>query len=153
MEKGHGRIETRAVQARTVRSGELDFPLVAQIARIDRRREWPDGKQETEAVFVLTSCAAEKLSELALAEAVRTHWSIENGLHYRRDRSYDEDRSQIRHRGTAQVIATMRNLAIAVRHHLAPSCRRKRDRTLPQMHRRLAAKPHLALALLIKPWR
>ena len=132
--------------------GELPFPHVAQVARVDRRREFPDGKVETETAFALSSRAPALLGELALGAALQAHWGIENAVHYRRDRTYDEDRCQVRHRATAQVLATLRNLAIAARHHLAPKCKRQRDRTLPQMHKRLAAKPARALALLIKPW-
>jgi len=151
-EKGHGRIETRAIRARPVRSGELPFPHVAQVARVDRRRDLPSGLSQSETLFVITSRPPEALGALAFAAALRAHWAIEDGLHYRRDRTYDEDRCQIRHRSSAQVMASLRNLAIAARHHLAPSCHRLRSRTLPQMHRRLAAKPHRAIALLLKPW-
>lgn len=153
MTKGHGRIETRAIQARAVHPGELPFPHVAQVARVDRRREFPDGKIETETVFALTSRAPAQLGELALGAALQAHWGIENALHYRRDRTYDEDRCQVRDRNTAQVLASLRNLAIAARHHLAPRCKRQRSRTLPQMHRRFAAKPHRAIPLLTQPWK
>ena len=135
-----------------MRPAELPFPHAAQVARIDRRREFSDGRIETETVFALSSRSPEKLGALALGAALRTHWAIENGLHYRRDRSYDEDRHQVQNRGTAQIMASLRNLAIAARHFLAPTCKRKRSRTLPQMHRRMAAKPQRAIALLIEPW-
>jgi hypothetical protein len=120
---------------------------------VDRRREFPDGKIETETVFVLTSRAVAQLDADALAAALRAHWGIENALHHRRDRTYDEDRCQLQNRGTAQVLASLRNLAITARHHLAPRRKRQRSRTLPQMHRHLAAKPGSAIALLLKPWR
>jgi hypothetical protein len=138
--------------ARAVAPGELPFPHLAQVARIDRRREFTDGRIETETVFALSSRAPSALGERALGTAIRHHWGIENALHYRRDRTYDEDRSQVPTRSTAQVMASLRNLAIAARHHLAPRCARQRARTLPQMHRHLAAKPHLAIALIVKPW-
>jgi predicted transposase YbfD/YdcC len=125
---------------------------VAQVARVDRRREWSDGTVQEETVFAITSRPADALGELALGAALRAHWGIENGVHYRRDRTYDEDRCQFQENSTPQVMASFRNLAIAARHYLAPRCARLRDRTLPQMHRRLAAKPHRAVALLTKPW-
>ncbi len=137
---------------RALAPGDLPFPHVAQVARIERRREFPDGRLEEETVFALSSRAVEQLDAAALGAALRAHWGIENALHYRRDRTYDEDRHQLVQRGTAHVMASLRNLAIAARKHLAGRCQRLRDRTLPQMHRRLAAKPHLAIALLTKPW-
>ena len=39
---------------------------------------------------------------------------IENGVHYRRDVSFGEDRCRVRHRNGAEVLATLRNLAIGV---------------------------------------
>lgn len=137
---------------RAVKPGELPFPHVAQVARIERRREFTDGRIEEETVFVLSSRAVGQLDAAGLGKALRAHWSIENALHHRRDRTYDEDRHQVVRHGTAHVMASMRNLAIAVRKHQEGRCQRKRDRTLPQMHRRFAAKPHLAIALLTKPW-
>jgi hypothetical protein len=43
-----------------------------------------------------------------------SHWSIENGLHYVRDMSFDEDRCRIRKHAGAQVMASLRNLAISL---------------------------------------
>jgi len=135
-----------------VRSAQLPFPHVAQAARVDRRRELPNGSIQTETIFAITSRAPDQLGELALGAALRAHWGIENLVFYRRDRSYDEDRCHIRNRATAQIMASLRNLAIAARHRLAQSCQRQRSRTLPQMHRRLAAKPQRAIALIVQPW-
>ena len=42
------------------------------------------------------------------------HWSIENGVHWVRDMTFDEDRSRIRKNGGPQVMATLSNLAISV---------------------------------------
>jgi hypothetical protein len=140
------------VATRAVKSGELSFPHVAQVARIERRRELADGRIEQDTVFALSSRAVAHLDARALGAALRAHWSIENALHHRRDRTYDEDRHQVVRHGTAHVMASMRNLAIAVRKNQEARCTRKRDRTLPQMHRRFAAKPHLAISLLTKPW-
>lgn len=51
----------------------------------------------------------------ALAKAIRRHWgAIENGSHHRRDVTLGEDASRIRHRGAAQALATMRNLALGL---------------------------------------
>jgi len=41
------------------------------------------------------------------------HWHIENQLHWVRDVTYDEDRSQIRTNHCPQVMASLRNLAIS----------------------------------------
>lgn len=46
---------------------------------------------------------------------MRGHWSaIENGVHHTRDVSFGEDRSRIAQPRAAQVMATLRNLAIGL---------------------------------------
>jgi len=46
-----------------------------------------------------------------LLRIVRGHWTIETGNHYVRDRTYDEDRCQVRDANSAHVLATLRSLA------------------------------------------
>lgn len=47
-----------------------------------------------------------------MADIARGHWGIEDRLHYVRDVTYDEDRSQIRTANGPRVMASLRNLAI-----------------------------------------
>jgi hypothetical protein len=47
-----------------------------------------------------------------LADYLRGHWAIENGLHYLRDTTFAEDASQVRTGAGPQVMACLRNLAI-----------------------------------------
>ena len=56
-----------------------------------------------------TEQAARKLLGL-----VRGHWRIENSLHWVRDVTFDEDRSQVRTGNGPRVMATLRNLAISI---------------------------------------
>ena len=49
-----------------------------------------------------------------MLELVRGHWAIENRVHYVRDRTFDEDRSQVRKRAAPQLMASLRNLAISL---------------------------------------
>ena len=44
----------------------------------------------------------------------RGHWGIENRLHWVRDVTFDEDRSQVRTAAGPHVMASLRNLAITV---------------------------------------
>lgn len=44
----------------------------------------------------------------------RAHWTIENRLHWVRDVTFDEDRCRIRKGTGAQVMASLRNLAISM---------------------------------------
>lgn len=151
MEKAHGRIETRALKALSVETGDISFPFVSQIARIDRRRE---GKLKStfETVFIVTSLSAQQADEHKLAALVRGHWSIENQLHYRRDWSYDEDRSRIRNATGARVMATLRNLAIAWAAKRFAHPKPNRRDTLPQLQRHVASSPNMAIAALTSHW-
>ena len=44
----------------------------------------------------------------------RGHWGIENRVHWVRDVTFDEDRSQVRTGAAPQVMAGLRNLVIAL---------------------------------------
>ncbi len=44
----------------------------------------------------------------------RGHWEAENREHYVRDRTFDEDRSQVRTGASPQFLATARNIAISL---------------------------------------
>ena len=93
----------------------MGFYGAAQVARIHRHFVYlKRGKASDETVFAITGRAAGpevKANGEALLEVARGQWSIENGNHYVRDRSYDEDRCQVREPNSAQILATLRSLA------------------------------------------
>lgn len=49
-----------------------------------------------------------------LLQLNRGHWGIKNGLHWVRDMTFDEDRCRVRKGTAAQVMASLRNLVIAL---------------------------------------
>jgi predicted transposase YbfD/YdcC len=69
-------------------------------------------KIETEIVYALTSLSPEQASPKRLLKLLREHWTIENGQHYRRDRTQDEDRCQVRETMSARNLSLLRSLAI-----------------------------------------
>jgi Transposase DDE domain. len=114
LEKGHGRIEKRAIQSTTAVEG-INFPYVAQVIRV--YREFTDiktGKVSTDTSFYITSRSRAKADNERLLELIRNQWSIENSLHYVRDVTFGEDRCQIKKGSAPRVLASMRNLAIAL---------------------------------------
>jgi predicted transposase YbfD/YdcC len=114
-DKGHGRLETRAIWVSGQFPNSLDFPYVAQVARIERVRvRLKDNTEQRETVFCITSLTAEQADATRLLKLNRDHWSIENRLHYVRDRTFDEDRSQVRKRAAPHLMASLRNLAIGL---------------------------------------
>ncbi|MFW5729376.1 MAG: ISAs1 family transposase [Spirochaetota bacterium] len=49
-----------------------------------------------------------------LAHAVRTHWSVENGLHWALDMSFREDDSRMREGYSAENFAMVRRMALSI---------------------------------------
>lgn len=142
LEKGHGRLEIRNIRTSTELNDYLDFPYVGQALCICREvLDLKTNKERKETVYVITSLSPEKADPSRLLELNRGHWSIENRLHYVRDVTFNEDRSQIRTDHAPRLMAAFRNLAISLLNWFG--CRNK-AKTLREM----ATKPHLALSML-----
>ena len=114
-DRGHGRTEQRTTRAAPVspESG-ISFPYAAQVFRVRRDVGGLDGQRtRKEIAYCITSLDAEQASPEQLAGYIRNHWQIENRLHWVRDVTYDEDRSQVRTGSAPRVMASLRNLAIS----------------------------------------
>ncbi len=115
--RGHGRAESRTISVVSLQrcpdlGGEF-FPHAAQAIKLVRRRRPLTGKKwTTVTVYAITSLTAFQADPALLARWIRGHWSIENRLHWVRDVSFDEDRSQVRTAHGPHVMAALRNLAI-----------------------------------------
>jgi predicted transposase YbfD/YdcC len=114
--RGHGRVETRTVSVVSLDpcpdgGGEF-FPHAAQAIKVVRRRRaLGSRKWTTVTVYAITSLTAAQADPVLLARWLRGHWAIE-ALHWVRDVSFDEDRSQIRTSNGPQIMAALRNLVI-----------------------------------------
>lgn len=86
------------------------------------------GRTTTTRHYHLTS---RLLSAQAYLAAARSHWSIENGLHWVLDMTFDEDRARSRKDHAPENLATLRKLALNVLRRSRPaiSIRRKRKRS------------------------
>jgi predicted transposase YbfD/YdcC len=72
------------------------FPHAAQAIKVVRRRRALTSRTwNTVTVYAITSLTALQANPVLLARWLRGHWAIE-ALHWVRDVSFDEDRSQIR---------------------------------------------------------
>jgi len=69
-------------------------------------------KIEKEIAYAVTSFSPEQASPKRLLKLLRDHWTIENGQHYRRDRTQDEDRCQVHETMSARNLSLFRSLAI-----------------------------------------
>jgi predicted transposase YbfD/YdcC len=111
LDKQHGRVERRSLQASTRLAAHLDWPGLAQVCRIDRHTH-RGGKLAQETAYAITSVPSDVADAAQLLEWKRGHWGIENRLHYVRDVTFGEDASQIRKGGAPQCLAAFRNAAI-----------------------------------------
>jgi hypothetical protein len=108
-------LEIRRIWTSTELNDYVDFPYVAQVFCLQREAtDLTTGKFRRETVQGITSLTSQKASPVRLLSLNRCHWCIENGLHYVRDMSFDEDRCRIRKYAGAQVMASLRNLAIGL---------------------------------------
>ena len=115
IDKEHGRIEIRLTQTSTIINDYVKFPHVAQVVRIQRKVTDLIGKPlRNDTAYFITSLSVERADTKYMAELIRGHWSIENSLHYVRDETFAEDRSQIRTGTAPRVFASLRNLAIGI---------------------------------------
>lgn len=61
----------------------------------------------------VASLEADKASPKRLMDTVRGHWGVENGLHFIKDRWWDEDRQWSTRPGLAERLAVLRDGALA----------------------------------------
>ena len=117
VDKGHGRIETRRctvshsvgwLTGNHRYPGEPRFAGLAAIAMVEATVE-KAGAISVERRYYLSSSA---LTPARLAQAVRGHWGIENGLHWVLDVVFKEDQSRLRRGHGARNMAVVRHFAI-----------------------------------------
>jgi predicted transposase YbfD/YdcC len=98
-------------------------------------------KTSQEIVFGITSLCPEKADPARVLKLNRGHWGIENRLHWVRDVTFDEDRSQIRTRNAPRIMASFRNFVIGLFRYLGST-------NIAKSLRSMSAKPHRALHAL-----
>lgn len=139
---GHGRIETRWLQASTALNDYLDWPGVQQVFQLVRQRtDKKRGTSTTETIYGITSLSPTQASADQLLTLARQHWTIENQVHWVRDVVFAEDLAQTRRGHLPHIMTTLRNAVISLLHangieHIA------------RARRRFAARPDEALHLL-----
>lgn len=109
-EQGHGRSERRA--ARVVRVPGLGrkhgFPGLAAIGEVQRTREINGKREEERCLYVLSR----PMSAEDLLAVVRSHWDIENGLHWQLDVIFREDECRTRKDNGPENLALLRRFCV-----------------------------------------
>jgi predicted transposase YbfD/YdcC len=96
----------------------MNWPGLAQVCRLVHQTQ-RKGRWHTEVHYKITSLPPQRAGPAALLRLSRTHWAIENQLHYVRDVTLGEDASRIRSGRAPQAMAAIRNLVVAVLHRHA----------------------------------
>lgn len=116
VEKAHGRIETR--QALWVsdlswldKKLQTHWPKIAGVGMIERQRDIK-GKISTERAFYIGSQGV--ATAASFATAARSHWGIENSLHWVLDVTFREDDCRVRKDHAPHNLAALRKLALAM---------------------------------------
>ena len=113
-EKGHGRLETRECRVTNnvdwLKKRHGNWQTIKSIIEIKSTREIK-GKATKEARYYISSL---DVSADKILQSIRSHWAIENSLHWILDMSFSDDQSRIRKENAPYAIAIMRHIALNV---------------------------------------
>lgn len=113
--KGHGRLEERTLTVSSQLKDYLQWPYLEQVFMLDRRYTFTkSGETRQQTRYGFTSLSREKITPIELLEMIRSYWGIENGLHYRRDVTLNEDRTRMTKGNLAQAMACINNLVVGL---------------------------------------
>jgi predicted transposase YbfD/YdcC len=110
--KGHGRRETRCTQTMAVperlrnRAAWQDVRSIARCTRTYQEK----GVEKSEVRYFISSL---KPYAKRLARAIRSHWGVENGLHWVLDMYFAEDRNRARTGNAAANLALLRRWVLS----------------------------------------
>ena len=142
IEKSHGRVETRCLNASTSLNEYLNWPGIEQVIQFrSTRKNVKTGEETIKVHYGITSLKPEEASAERLLRLRRGHWSIENKSHWIRDTTLGEDTSSVRCGAIPQIMAAVRNAALAVLRFAGV------DRIADEI-KYLASKPQLAVNLI-----
>lgn len=146
---GHGRIENRVLCLAAVTPAQVDWPGIAQVFRLERRRYHPArggqaARESCEVVYGVTSLTAAEAGPETVLRLQRGHWSIENQVHWVLDTFFREDERRVREGKVARGIAALRRGALNL-------LRLVGGRSIPEAADRVKADPTLLLPLMGLP--
>lgn len=115
IDKHHGRLEERTITMSSLLNDYLDWPGLSQVFKIERRfTHARTGTVHQEVNFGFTSLDANRATPQKMLEILRFEWGIENSLHYRRDVTFQEDKTRMENKIAARCFAMIHNVVIAL---------------------------------------
>jgi predicted transposase YbfD/YdcC len=103
----HDRVESRT--ALVVAASDIDFPGIAAVAKVETHRKTAN---EPDGIIVRWFLLSRLLPPQRMLEIARTHWTIENQLHWVLDVTLAEDAARSRKDNAPQNLALIRKLAL-----------------------------------------
>jgi predicted transposase YbfD/YdcC len=91
---------------------DIDWIGLKSIIKVTRKVKHRDKATEETAYFI-SSLPATTTAKV-FNEGIRSHWSIENSLHYVKDVTFREDASKIRTGNAPQNLSVVRNIVINI---------------------------------------
>ncbi|HET9452137.1 MAG TPA: ISAs1 family transposase [Aggregicoccus sp.] len=107
----HGRYEVREAWALSPDAWPCRWPGLRTLVLVRRERHLPGKPVEVAWHTYVSSLPPDAR---ALAQAIRTHWSVENGLHWCLDVQMGEDRRRVRCARAAENLALLTRLALVL---------------------------------------
>ncbi len=112
-EKNRGRNETRIAEVYdNLENIDNKWAGLKSIIKINRKVTKKAGESEETAYFISSLPAT--TSAKIFNDAIRSHWSIENSLHYTKDKTFKEDESKIKSRNAPENISVFRNIVLNI---------------------------------------
>lgn len=111
--KGHGRLETRQVWCTEQVEWFADrdqWVGLSSLVAVDGQRQWADGRIEKERRYFISSLKG--VTAKRFGRLIRSHWQVENSLHWSLDVSFNEDASRIRNGYAAENFSRLRRIAL-----------------------------------------
>jgi len=129
VEKDHGRIESRRCHACSAASIPRadEWRDLKSVVMIERTRE-VNGKTTSQTHYYISSLPPDAEQ---LVDKIRSHWKVENTLHWTLDVIFNEDQSRLRDQTGAQNLSLLRKVAISlIKNEPTPNLSVKRKRLI-----------------------
>jgi predicted transposase YbfD/YdcC len=110
-EEGHGRSERRRVSVVAAPTDGVNMPGLVMFGRVESERRKGEGKVGTNIYYVALS---KRFTPRKLMETIRSHWDVENRLHWPLDVVFDEDDARTRKNYAPQNLSFIRRMALDI---------------------------------------
>ena len=113
--KGHGRLEIRKLTVSSQLKDFFDWPYLEKVFTLEHEvKHLKSGTVRKQVIYGFISLSRDQVSPKELLHLIRSYWGIDNGLHYRRDVTFKEDRTRMRNKNLARAMACLNNLVLGI---------------------------------------